>query len=123
MNEKKDQRNLANKFAQDWHLGVQDRQNLSGGFLNGNIVCEEIIKILKEEGWYPSRLRPEMDFDGGLIEKLDHKRCRIHWKVEAGVLRYAPLDLQEFDSINKGVLFYGKRFFGIEFDGIEIKWT
>ena len=123
MIEKKDQRHLAHKFAKDWHLDIQDRQNLSGGFLNGELVCEEIIKILEEEGWYPSRWRPDMDFDGGLLEKLDNDNCRIHWKAEAGVLRFAPLDLQEFDSINEGVLFYGKRFFGNEFDGIEIKWT
>jgi len=123
MNEKKDQRYLAHKFAKDWHLDVQDRQNLSGGFLNGNTVCEEIIKILDEDGWYPSHWRPNMDFAGGLIEKLDHNKCRIHWKAEAGVLRFASLDLQEFNSIEEGIKSFGIRFFGSEFDGIEIKWT
>jgi hypothetical protein len=120
---KKDQHYLAHKFAKDWHLDIQDRQNLSGGFLNGNTVCEEIIKILDEDGWYPAHWRPYMDFDGGLIEKLDPNMCRIHWKAEVGVLRFASLDLQEFDSIEEGVKSFGIRFFGSEYDGIEIKWT
>ena len=123
MIEKINQRDLANKFANDWHLDVQDRHNLSGGFLNGSLVCEEIIKILEEEGWYPSRWRPNMDFSGGLIEKLKDNRCRIHWKAESGVLRFDLLEVQEFGSLDEGVKSFGIKFFGSEFDGIEIKWT
>jgi hypothetical protein len=123
MIEKKDQLYLAIKFAKDWHLDVQDRQTLSNGFLNGKLVCEEIIKILEEENWYPASWRPDMDFDGGLIEKLDNSRCQIHWKAETGVLRYALIEVQEFDSIDKCVMSFGKRFFGNEFDGIEINWS
>ena len=122
MNEKRDQDNIAQKFALNWHLDVKDRQELHNGVLVGSLVCNEIVKILDSGGWYPSKWRPENDFSGGLIQKLE-SGCRIHWKAESGVMRYDLIEVVDFDSVESGVLSFAKRFFGNVFDGIEIDWS
>ena len=122
MTKQRDQTHLARKFALDWHLDVKDRRALLDGVLNGRLVCDEILKILDVEGWYPSTWKPELDFDGGLIQKMD-SGCRIHWKAEIGVMRYALVEVEDFESIEDGVSSFSKRFFGNEFDDIKIDWA
>jgi len=117
-----DQTHLAQKFALNWHLDVNDRQELSDGVLNGKLVCEEIIKILDENGWYPAAWKPDMDFDGGLIQKMG-SGCKIHWKAEIGVMRYALVEVEDFKFIEDGVSSFANRFFGSEFDDIKIDWS
>ncbi len=122
MAKKNDQTLLARKFAQNWHLDIKDRQELSGGVLDGDLLCAVIVEILDKHRWYPTIWNPHLDYQGGLIQKTS-SGCRIHWKGEVSHNRYALVEIEEYESVEEGVRSFAMRFFRNEFDGIEIVWS
>jgi hypothetical protein len=119
---RRDIHGLARKFAETWQLNVTERRNVQMQPLSGSMIVEAIADIVRSKGWYPADWRPDDDFDGGLIELLPAGKCRVHWKTEVGVSRYAVTGVQEYDSLVVGGRVYGELFFGREFDGIAIDW-
>jgi hypothetical protein len=53
---------------------------------------------------------------------MDADRCKLYWKVECGVSRFALQEVSEFDSLPAGAGEYAVRFFGTSFDDIPIDW-
>jgi len=116
------ERDLARVFIEKWHLNVPERRALPTSSLPGSLLVAEICALVEEKGWYPIDWRPDDGFDGGLIERLDGGRCKVYWKVECGVSRFALQGVNEFESLSEAVREYAVRFFGRSFDGIEIDW-
>jgi hypothetical protein len=113
---------LARKFIAKWSLNVQERKSLPTGALPGSLLVAEICALVEDKGWYPIDWRPNDDFDGGLIERLDLGGYKVHWKVECGVSRFALQEVNEFASPSEAARKYAVKFFGGNFDGIEIDW-
>ena len=114
---------LARKFITKWHLNVPERKSLWFGSLPGSLLVAEICALVNEEGWYPIDWRPDDGFDGGLIEYSDGGQCKIYWKAECGVSRFALVEVQEFNALPEAVRSFAVRFFGKSFDGIAIDWN
>ena len=117
------ERELVRKFVAKWHLNVAERKAIPSGSLAGSLIVTEICAVVDEQGWYPVDWRPDDGFDGGLIERLDAGRCKLYWKVECGVSRFALQEVREFHSLSDAAREYAVRFFGNNFDGIPIDWT
>lgn len=116
------ERELARKFIAKWHLSVPERKAMPKGALPGSLLVAEICALVEDKGWYPIDWRPDNGFDGGLIERLDADRYKVYWKVECGVSRFALQAVNEFNSLPEAAREYAARFFGTNFDGIQIDW-
>ena len=116
------ERELVRKFVATWQLNVPERNSIPSNSLPGSLLVAEICTTVKDKGWYPVDWRPDDGFDGGLIERLDADRCRLYWKIECGVSRFALQEVSEFDSLLEGAREYAVRFFGTSFDNIQIDW-
>lgn len=114
---------LARKFVATWHLNVSERRALPSGSLPGSLLVAEICAAVEAKGWYPTDWRPADGFDGGLIELIGANRCKVYWKVECGVSRFALKEVNECDSLPEAARRYAVRFFGTNFDGIPIDWN
>ncbi len=114
---------LIHMLATKWHLSVSERNLLLDRRAKAILICSAIENILRENGWYPQDWRPEMDFDGGVIEFRSDGRCRIYWKTEVGVMRFASVEVQECDSPSVAANAWLRRMFPVDIDGILVDWT
>src|SRR5207248_2919828 len=59
---------LIRKLVTKWHLSVPERATLPDRRAKASLICSVIADILRDRGWYPQDWRPEMQYDGGIIE-------------------------------------------------------
>jgi hypothetical protein len=117
------ERDLARKFVAKWHLNVLERKSVPTGGLAGSLLVAESETIVDQAGWYPRDWRPDDGFDGGLIERLNHRRYKVYWKVEDGVSHFSLQRINEYENLGDATREYAERFFGQNFDGIAINWS
>jgi hypothetical protein len=83
-----DEKGLIRKLVDTCHLDAAERRGLPGGRAKANLILDAIQETLRSSGWFPSGVRPEDDYAGGLIELSPEGRRRIYWKSEFSFLRY-----------------------------------
>jgi hypothetical protein len=114
---------LIYKLATNWHLSVLERELLPHRKAKASLVCNAITRILHNGGWYPQDWRPQLGFDGGVIELLSDDRCRIHWQAEVGVCRFASVGVQECRDPSEAATAWLRKMFPTDIDGVLIDWT
>ena len=113
---------LIRKLVETWHLNVPGRRALPLHEVRGSRIVAAIADLVEESGWYPVSWRPDMGFDGGLIEKRSHDLFLVHWKREVGVLRFETVETLGYNDRAKACEAYARRFFGDSIDGVPINW-
>ena len=78
-----------------------------------------ILEALQSHGWFPTQIRPNDLWLGGLIE-LQENSCLIHWQYEAGVMKRVT-KIESFSSIDQAIEEFINEEFGNEIDGVPIK--
>jgi hypothetical protein len=112
---------LIEKLITKGHLNAPERSYLPGGRARWSLVRAAIVRHVVEDGWFPKDLRPDDGFDGGLIERTP-KGCRIHWKVECGVGRFALLRVTPYTDILEAVQEWVRDIFGDNIGEVKIDW-
>lgn len=113
---------LIDKLVTRLHLSVPERAALPNGRARGSLVRAAIVSHLGTEGWFPREWRPDQDFDGGVIERTA-LGCRIHWKVECGVNRFALQAVTDYSDVLDAAQEWVRRMFGEGIDGVPIDWN
>ena len=118
-----DEKALVCKLVATGHLSVPERSVLPGGKAKATLVFSVIEEAVRMRGWFPDGLRPENDFDGGLIERRGDGTCMIRWKGEMAYLHYALIDMQECRDVEEAAKAFAQRYFGSNIDGVPIDWN
>ncbi|MEX0718387.1 MAG: hypothetical protein WD066_17460 [Planctomycetaceae bacterium] len=98
-------------------------RDLLGTAVAGSRVVDVVAEIVRSSGWHPGQWRPEMDYEGGLIEFVSEESCRIHWKTEVGIGRFQPIEVTEHRSLHSAAAEWLRRMFSSDIDGIRIDWS
>ncbi|HEV8004183.1 MAG TPA: hypothetical protein VGP63_30240 [Planctomycetaceae bacterium] len=117
-----DERELIRKLVDTCHLNVPERRGLPGGRAKASLILDAIEETLRTGGWFPSGVRPEDDYAGGLIELSPEGQCRIYWKSEFSFLRYELDAVGNFETPREAARTLARAVFGEQIDGITIDW-
>lgn len=112
---------LVDKLVTRWHLSVPERAILPEGRARGSVVRAAIANHLRADGWFPRDWRPDHDVSGGVMERTA-TGCRIHWKAECGVNRFALLRVTEHSDLLDAAQEWVRGMFGEDIDGVAIDW-
>ena len=118
-----DEEALVRKLVTKWHLNVLERRALPSLKARASLACQAIAEAVSENGWFPSHWRPDQGYDGGLIERRPDGTCDIHWKAEAGVMRFELLSVDRYATAPEAAHAWLRRMFPHDIDGIELDWT
>ena len=117
------ERELVEKLVVKGHLNVPERRQLPAGLAKASLVREAILGKLWSTGWFPPDWRPEMQYHGGLIERLAGGACRLHWKYEIGIERYGSHTEQFPSAAAAAEAWLRHTYGGDDIDGVPIDWT
>lgn len=123
MREVGDESELIHKLVMRWHLSVPERRALPRGSAKASLVCAALEEAVRADGWFPTQWRPEEPFAGGLIEYRPDSSCRIYWKSEVGLHRFAVDAVEDYRSLREAIPAFVRGFFGNDIDGVPIDWN
>ena len=116
------EKELIRKLVDTCHLNVPERRGLPGGRAKASLILDAIEETLRTGGWFPSGMRPEDDYAGGLIELSPDGHCKIYWKSEFSFLRYELDAVGDFETAREAARTLIRATFGEQIDGIAIDW-
>jgi hypothetical protein len=113
---------LVRKLVTKWHLSVPERRALPKQKARASLACQAIVDVLSESGWFPSDWRPDQGYEGGLIERRLDGTYDIHWKSEAGTMRFELLSVDHYVGAVDAAREWLRRTFPRDIDGVIIDW-
>jgi hypothetical protein len=122
MAQEPDETALVRMLVATWHLNVPERRALPEGKAKASLVLGFIELELRAHGWFPPTWRPEVEFNGGLIELRPDGTCRIHWKAEVSMARCETVAIEEHETVRDAVLAFARQSYGDDIDGVPIDW-
>ena len=112
---------LNEKLVTKGHLNVPERGLLPNGCAKGSLIRTAIVRLLLEDGWFPKDWRPDQPFHGGVIE-LTPPGCRIHWKAEYSMAKFALLRVTRYDDLLEAAEQWVRGMYGESIDVVKIDW-
>jgi hypothetical protein len=112
---------LVDTLVTRWHLNVPERAMLPNRRARGSLVKAAISAHLRADGWFPRDWRPDHDLAGGVMERTE-TGCRIHWKAECGVNRFALVRVTKHSDLLDAAQEWVRGMFGEDIDGVAIDW-
>ena len=120
------ERELVEKLAIKWHLSVPERRMLPSGCVRGSVLMEiieeKIVKVLKNESFYPRHVEPEETFNGGVIEHKQNDSYAVYWHTEISLYRFGIYKTDHYSTFAETCTAYTKQTYGNDIDGVPIDW-
>jgi hypothetical protein len=105
-----------------FHLNTDDRKVLNGK-VRFSMITKIIIENLNRDGWFPKNWRPDLSFNGGLLEKLPGIKIKLYHKEEISIANFRVIEIIEYSKPDKAILKFLQVTFGTQIDDILINYT
>jgi hypothetical protein len=114
------ERELASKLLETLHLSVSERAELSDGRIRMSALIAAARSALAHSCYLPSRLRPDDNYDGVVLELRDEVYW-IHERHESGVNRFGPATTRRANDLREAVQAYVGVHGRSAIDGVPIR--
>jgi len=114
------ERELASKLLQTLQLSVSERAELSDGRMRMSALITAARSDLARSRYLPSRLRPDDNYDGVVLELRDEVYW-IHERHESGVNRFGRTTSRRANDVREAVRAYVRVHGRSAIDGVPIR--
>ena len=91
------------KLIHEGHISVPERQALSDGRVERQMVADLLRDALEAHGRFPKHIGLSDAYSGRILEKTADGKYQMIWRAEVGLARYETAAIDQFTNMHEAV--------------------
>lgn len=116
------EKELARVLVEAQRLSSIERAEIEGDKFSGPAIAAAVLEKFLESGFFPKDLKPKLDFEGGLLERVKDNKFRLHWKRQVRPLEYETKPPLDFESAEEAATAYVQKQYEKGIGGLALEW-